>query len=191
MGDDDRAEDHIADTLAAGAGLSDGDVAALVATEGPQRILELLRRGVSFDRDGDGRLALGREAAHGRNRILHAGGDATGAVVTETLIREVLASRSIMVIEGAQALSLIPSGNRDCVTGVVARRAGAVLAVAARRWCWRPVASARFTATPPIRPQRGARGLPSLRVRAPCLPIWSLFSSTRRRLMLKRIRCLW
>lgn len=124
MGDDDRAEDHIADTLAAGAGLSDGDVAALVATEGPQRILELLRRGVSFDRDGDGRLALGREAAHGRNRILHAGGDATGAVVTETLIREVLASRSIMVIEGAQALSLIPSGNRDCVTGVVARRAG-------------------------------------------------------------------
>lgn len=131
VGEGDRAEDHAADTLTAGAGLSEADIAALVAAEGPARIFDLIRRGVPFDRDGEGRLALGREAAHGRNRILHAGGDATGAVVTRALINEVRACPSIKVIDGAQALSLLLSGEAERVAGVIARRAGTTLSLLA------------------------------------------------------------
>lgn len=129
MGDGDHADDHAADTLAAAVGLGDAAIAALVAGEGPARMAELLRRGVPFDRDAGGSLALGREAAHGRHRILHAGGDATGRVVTDALIAEVRAAPSIEVLESAEVLSAAMAGDR--VAGVVARRAGELMTVAA------------------------------------------------------------
>ncbi|MBC7633520.1 L-aspartate oxidase [Aeromicrobium sp.] len=83
--DDDSVESHVADTLAAGAGLSDEHTVAILCAEGPAVIEEMIERGVKFDRHGD-QLAHGLEAAHSHARILHAGGDATGAGIAYALI---------------------------------------------------------------------------------------------------------
>ncbi|HEY8913911.1 L-aspartate oxidase [Lacisediminihabitans sp.] len=85
---DDSVEAHIRDTLEAGAGLNDHDAVAVLCTEGPGRIRDLIRLGVKFDRE-NGELARGREAAHSSARILHAGGDATGAVIERALVAAV------------------------------------------------------------------------------------------------------
>lgn len=88
-GHDDSAARHAADTLAAGAGLSDTDAVDVLVTDGAARIAELIARGVAFDRGAEGSLSLGREAAHSHSRIVHAGGDATGAAISEALTRAV------------------------------------------------------------------------------------------------------
>jgi L-aspartate oxidase len=85
---DDSVEAHIRDTLEAGAGLNDRAAVAVLCTEGPGRIRDLIRLGVEFDRE-NGELARGREAAHSSARILHAGGDATGAVIERALVAAV------------------------------------------------------------------------------------------------------
>jgi L-aspartate oxidase len=84
IGPGDSPEQHLADTLAAGAGLCHADAVRILVTEGPARVADLIRMGLPFDRDGDA-LALGREGAHGMPRILHAGGDATGRQMELTL----------------------------------------------------------------------------------------------------------
>ncbi len=81
----DSVDAHVADTLAAGAGLSDPDTVRILCEEGPAAIDELIARGVAFDVH-DGELSHGLEAAHSFQRILHAGGDATGAVIAYALI---------------------------------------------------------------------------------------------------------
>ncbi|HLZ68898.1 MAG TPA: L-aspartate oxidase [Dehalococcoidia bacterium] len=87
LGADDSPALHLGDTLAAGAGLVDEPAAAVLTAAAPRRIDELLALGVPFDRDSHegGRVALGREAAHSARRIVHAGGDSTGARLEETL----------------------------------------------------------------------------------------------------------
>jgi L-aspartate oxidase len=85
-GGDDWPALHWQDTLAAGAGLSDPDAAWVLTQEGPERIADLIRLGVPFDRER-GAVALAREGAHSRSRVLHARGDATGAAIQETLGR--------------------------------------------------------------------------------------------------------
>ncbi|MBC7724738.1 MAG: L-aspartate oxidase [Burkholderiaceae bacterium] len=82
---DDSAESHAADTIAAAAGLGDPEATRVLCSEGPQRIRELIALGVAFDRHGD-ELARGLEAAHSSARVLHAGGDATGAVIEAALV---------------------------------------------------------------------------------------------------------
>src|SRR6185312_11012683 len=79
VGADDDWQHHAADTVAAGAGLCDPAIVDLVAREAHGRITDLLQLGVPFDRKGDGTLALGREAAHSRARIVHVTGDRAGA----------------------------------------------------------------------------------------------------------------
>ncbi|MGA8851030.1 MAG: L-aspartate oxidase, partial [Aeromicrobium sp.] len=81
----DSVEAHVSDTLVAGAGLSDEDTVRILCAEGPAAIDELIARGVEFDRH-DGQLSHGLEAAHSFARILHAGGDATGAGIAYALI---------------------------------------------------------------------------------------------------------
>ena len=76
----DRFEDHVADTIEAGGPLCDREVVQRVVSEAPQRIAELVEWGTRFDRSG-GELALSREGGHGRDRIAHALGDATGKEV--------------------------------------------------------------------------------------------------------------
>src|SRR5206468_10437665 len=69
---EDRFDDHIADTLAAGKGLCDPDVVAMVVREAPDRINELIRWGTRFDQEEGGTVALGREGGHSHARIVHA-----------------------------------------------------------------------------------------------------------------------
>lgn len=105
-GTGDSREQHAADTLAAGAGLSDTAAVDALVTDGADRIAELIARGVAFDRDADGVLMLGREAAHSHARIVHAGGDATGAAISHALVAAVRRS-PILVIEHAFVTELI------------------------------------------------------------------------------------
>lgn len=89
IGPDDSPARHLGDTVRAGAGLVDGEAARVLTREAPSRIADLVRLGVPFD-TVEGRIALAREAAHSRARLLHAGGDATGLSIEETLKRRVL-----------------------------------------------------------------------------------------------------
>jgi L-aspartate oxidase len=106
MFDDDRVADHIRDTLVAGAGLCDPDAVRVLAEEGPDRIRELIALGVDFDRGADGELVKGLEAAHSYPRILHAGGDATGAAIEKALAAR-LRDAKVTVIEHAFLLGLL------------------------------------------------------------------------------------
>jgi len=115
----DSPEAHAADTVAAGAGIADPGVAALVAREAPERIDDLVRLGVPFDRRPDGTLAVGREAAHGAARIVHVQGDRAGAAVTGTLAERALANGAITVLEGFHAVELAMEDGR--ATGLFAR----------------------------------------------------------------------
>src|SRR6187431_418331 len=103
---DDRAEDHIRDTLIAGAGLSDPDAVQVLVDEGPDRIRELIALGVAFDRGSDGAFVKGLEAAHSYPRILHSGGDATGTAIEKALVARLRASE-VRVIEHAFLIDIV------------------------------------------------------------------------------------
>ncbi len=110
IGAGDRASEHLADTVAAGAGLVDADSARVLTREGARLVRDLLASGFPADRGLDGRLALGLEGAHGRNRIVHAGGDRTGAVLHRFLAGRVLAEAAagrIVLTERRAAVSLV------------------------------------------------------------------------------------
>ncbi|MFJ5698002.1 L-aspartate oxidase [Arthrobacter sp. NPDC093139] len=110
---------HIADTLKAGAGHCDPDAVRVLCTEARRDIAGLERFGVRFDLDDDGDPALGLEAAHSAPRILHAGGDATGAGIANALICAVLAAQAggkIRLLGHARTTALVRTGRR--VTGV-------------------------------------------------------------------------
>jgi L-aspartate oxidase len=107
VGEGDTAEQHAADTIAAGAGIVDPQVARLVAEEAADRIADLLRYGVPFDRDLAGHFVLSREAAHSRHRVVRVAGDRAGAAIMQALIAEVRRTPSIRVLEGYEAIDLI------------------------------------------------------------------------------------
>ncbi|MGA9361274.1 MAG: FAD-dependent oxidoreductase, partial [Mycobacterium sp.] len=77
----DSVDDHVADTLAAGAGMCDPDAVYSIVADGHRAVIELVGDGARFDESTPGRWALTREGGHSRRRIVHAGGDATGAEV--------------------------------------------------------------------------------------------------------------
>ena len=122
VADGDTAEAHAADTIAAGAGLVDENVALQLAREAGARIHDLLNYGVPFDRDLEGRLAVSREAAHSARRIVHVQGDMAGKAIIQALIDAVYKTPSIRVIEGYVAESLLT--DQGSVSGVQLRRAG-------------------------------------------------------------------
>nr|PZN01130.1 MAG: L-aspartate oxidase [Pseudomonadota bacterium] len=122
LGADDSPRLHAADTLAAAAGVGDPHITSRVTGEAAACIDDLLRYGVPFDRDENGRLALGLEAAHSRRRIVHAGGDATGRVVIETLIRAVQRAEHIEVIDNVRVTEVLAEDG--AVRGVIGERAG-------------------------------------------------------------------
>lgn len=121
IGSDDSPALHQIDTQRAGAGLSDEAIVEILTHDAPARIDELLALGAEFDRTESGTLALGREAAHNRRRIVKAGGDATGHEILKTLIAAVRATPSITVVESMVADDLIVNGGR--VQGVYAHDA--------------------------------------------------------------------
>ena len=118
----DSAELHMADTLAAGAGLCDLEAVQVLVTEGPDRVRELAALGARFDTepgpDGD-QLLLAREGGHSLARVVHAGGDATGAEIERALVAAVEQS-DIEVREGWFAIELLLERGR--CTGVMALR---------------------------------------------------------------------
>ena len=83
--DNDTIAEHVADTLAAGADYCYEPAVQVLCKEGPERINDLIRFGVDFDKQG-AKYALGLEAAHSHARILHAGGDTTGADISKALV---------------------------------------------------------------------------------------------------------
>jgi L-aspartate oxidase len=133
---DDTPEEHLTDTLVAGVGLSDLAAVRVLVAEGPARVRDLAARGAAFDTGPDGTFALTREGGHLRNRIVHAGGDATGLEVERALIAALRADERIEVIEHALVLDLLlgadgraagvtlhvlGEGTRDGVGAVLAR----------------------------------------------------------------------
>jgi len=124
----DSPEAHAADTIAAGAGLVDETIALGLAREAGARIHDLLRFGVPFDRDLEGRLAVSQEAAHSARRIVHVRGDMAGKAIIAALIQAVRAIPSIRVIEGYVAEALLAEG--DTVTGLQLRPTADVTAKA-------------------------------------------------------------
>ncbi|MBV9718871.1 MAG: L-aspartate oxidase [Candidatus Eremiobacteraeota bacterium] len=122
IGKDDSPRLHAIDTQRAGAGISDRKIVEILARDAPARVEELLELGAAFDRNEGGELALGREAAHQRRRIVKAGGDATGHEILKTLIEAVRANSSITVLENVTAEDLIVKDGRAC--GVFARENG-------------------------------------------------------------------
>jgi L-aspartate oxidase len=131
MGEDDSPALHAQDTLVASAGLADPEAVALLTTEGPAQIRWMLEMGARFDRDMQGGLCLGREAAHSRRRILHANGDSTGAEMVRALTAWVRQTPSIRVQEQAFAAELVMEGGQ--VVGVLVREADGGL-VMYRAW---------------------------------------------------------
>lgn len=85
LGEGDSPEQHLRDTLVAGAGLCAEDAVRILVTEGPDAVRRLIDTGAEFDRGPDGDVLLTREGGHLRNRIAHAGGDATGAEISRAL----------------------------------------------------------------------------------------------------------
>ena len=107
VGPGDTPEAHAEDTLSAGAGLSDPRRALALTREGADSLSLLIHEGVPFDRALDGTLELAREAAHGRPRIVHAGGDATGRVIMSALIERARRTPSIKILRSTFAHDLI------------------------------------------------------------------------------------
>jgi L-aspartate oxidase len=110
VADGDSFADHAADTIVAGRGLCDPAAVEVLVENGPGRIADLEQLGVRFDRDAAGAYLLGREGGHGRRRILHADGAATGAAIAGALIARVAAEPRIRVLEHTAALALASDG---------------------------------------------------------------------------------
>ncbi len=106
LGPEDTPEQHLHDTLVAGAGLCDVEAVRTLVTEGPEAVRALIDLGTEFDQTPAGELSLTREGGHLRRRVLHAGGDATGAEIQRALVAAVAAEPGITVIEHALALDL-------------------------------------------------------------------------------------
>ena len=160
----DSPAEHEADTLAAGVGLCDEAAVRVLVQEGPDRVRELIALGAAFDRDDDGGLSLTREGGHHRNRIIHAGGDATGAEVQRALERRSPATR-------ASPWSST-RWSSTCSPARTARRPGSRCTSSARAprtawarcwpgpWSWPPAGWARSSPRPPTRPCRPGTASP-------------------------------
>jgi L-aspartate oxidase len=112
---DDAVKIHISDTLRAGAGLVDASSAGALCADGPDRVRDLIRFGVAFDRDDSG-LTRGLEAAHSKSRVLHAGGDATGAAIASalgaTVQRRMMRNPKLRIREHTMLADLLVHGGR-------------------------------------------------------------------------------
>ncbi|MEM7747433.1 MAG: L-aspartate oxidase [Pseudomonadota bacterium] len=112
VGEGDSPAAHASDTIAAGAGIVDEDIANLVANEANARVMDLLTFGVPFDKDLEDKLVLSREAAHSAKRVVRVAGDGAGRAIMEAVIAAVRQTPSIRVLEG-----LTVSGLKASETG--------------------------------------------------------------------------
>lgn len=143
---DDSPDRHAADTIAAGRGLCRTAAVRALVEEAPAMVRDLVARGVVFDVDHEGRLALGLEGGHAHRRIVHAGGSQTGYELTSKLAAMVAAQEGIEVMERASALALWSDGER--CHGVVANAgpvdaAATILATGGAAALWRRTTNPR------------------------------------------------
>ena len=115
---DDSFDDHILDTLTAGAGHCNKEAVRILVEEGPKDIEKMLEYGVPFDRDEDGNIRITREGGHCRARILHCGGDATGRLMTKTLGERVLERKNVDVFFDTALVDILTDKNG--ATGIIA-----------------------------------------------------------------------
>jgi L-aspartate oxidase len=119
LGPGDSPSQHAADTMAASDGLADPEAVRILTSEGPGRVYELLALGARFDRGPDGRLRFGLEAAHTRPRIIHAGGDRTGAALIGCLAQVVRSHPLVELMEHTEVTSLLLAGGRAAGVAVL------------------------------------------------------------------------
>ena len=112
VGADDSPALHAADTLSAGAGLSDPEAVTRLVESAPEAVRWLIGLGARFDAGPDGEMLLGREAAHSRRRVLHAGGDATGAEIERSLVARVREDHNVDLFPGAFVVDLVVTDGR-------------------------------------------------------------------------------
>ena len=113
---EDSPAEHLEDTLVAGVGLCDREAVEALVTEGPPRVHELVALGAEFDLDAEGEIKLTREGGHHRDRIAHAGGDATGREISRALIaalHRVIDDPGIEVVEHALVVDLLQDDAGD------------------------------------------------------------------------------
>src|SRR5256885_9715527 len=125
--EEDSTDLHLADTLAAGAGLCDPDSVRVLVDEGPSRVNELIALGAAFDVDDEGRLELAREGGHSHARVVHAGGAATGAEIERALVEAVRLTAAAIyerwfaydfIVEGGECRGVIALDDRGTSTEV-------------------------------------------------------------------------
>ncbi len=143
---DDTPARHAADTIAAGRGLCRTSAVEVLVEEAPAAVRDLQNRGVEFDLDQEGRLALGLEGGHASRRIVHSGGSQTGHEITSKLAAMVAAEPGIDVMERTSALSLWSDSDR--CHGVIAdsgpiAAAATVLATGGAAALWRRTTNPR------------------------------------------------
>jgi L-aspartate oxidase len=119
LSDEDEIGFHFQDTIDAGDGLCNEENVRILVTEGPERIRELISWGAQFDREGV-KLAFTREAAHSKNRILHAHGDSTGREIERALLAKVKATDNIKKYDYSITVDLIVNGGQ--VSGALVYR---------------------------------------------------------------------
>jgi L-aspartate oxidase len=120
---DDSADAHVADTLEAGAGLCEPDSVRALVDEGPREVERLIEIGMRFDRDASGALSLTREGGHGRRRIVHTDGDATGRELSRALVSACRQDPRVRLFEKCFVLDLVTTGagrrGEDRVLGAI------------------------------------------------------------------------
>lgn len=114
MESDDKFEYHFEDTIKAGAGLCNHDAVKTVVEEGPADISRLIDLGIEFDVDSKGSLKTTMEGGHGKRRVLHAGGDATGKEIIRILKLLVKNCKNISLMEGQFAVDIVTDENGVC-----------------------------------------------------------------------------
>ena len=107
----DSVESHVTDTIKAGAGLSELDTIRFISENSDKVVKDLLKFGVEFDRDENGKFTLTKEAAHSVRRILHSGGDATGREMEIALCQAVKENKNITLYENTVAVDLLIDEN--------------------------------------------------------------------------------
>jgi L-aspartate oxidase len=112
VGADDNPALHAADTLTAGAGLGGAEAVGRLVEGAPEAVRWLVALGARFDAGPNGEMLLGREAAHSRRRVLHAGGDATGAEIERSLVARVREDRNVDLYPGAFVVDLVVTDGR-------------------------------------------------------------------------------
>jgi L-aspartate oxidase len=177
VGETDSPAAHVADTVEVGRGLCDRGAVEVLAEEGPARIRELVALGVRFDRE-KGHLALGREAAHSQPRIIHAGGDTTGAEIQRGLHQALLDASVDTREDHVVRRILVEDG---VCRGVLAEAGGELREYPATAVILAAGGGAGSSATPPTRPPPTATPPPWPGTPARSWLTWSSSSSTRRR----------